>query len=211
MMISTPNRIGRATSMAAGGEQRQPAGRAVGPVRRLDRARPRARRRTKFSIITTRAVDDQAEVDGAERHQVGRHAEQPHADEPGTASTAGSPPRRSATPGRRAGRRTARPRRAGEPSSRLRRTVRGGAVDDLGLVVEGHDRARRPAASLRSRRCAAFTRAPTSRPFSPFSMMTMPATVSPRPSRVTAPWRGIGAGAHVGDVARRAPARRRPP
>ncbi len=36
-----------------------------------------------------------------------------------------------------------------------------------------------------------FARSPTSRPFSPLSMITMPATVSPRPSRVTAPWRGI--------------------
>ena len=37
-----------------------------------------------------------------------------------------------------------------------------------------------------------LTRAATSRPFSPWSMMTMPATVSPLPSRVTAPLRGMG-------------------
>ena len=38
----------------------------------------------------------------------------------------------------------------------------------------------------------AFTRVATSFPFSPWSMMTMPATVSPLPSRVTAPLRGSG-------------------
>ena len=38
----------------------------------------------------------------------------------------------------------------------------------------------------------AFTRVATSFPFSPWSMMTMPATVSPLPSRVTAPLRGRG-------------------
>jgi hypothetical protein len=37
---------------------------------------------------------------------------------------------------------------------------------------------------------AVLTRATTSWAFSPFSMITMPATVSPLPSRVTAPWRG---------------------
>ena len=38
----------------------------------------------------------------------------------------------------------------------------------------------------------AFTRVATSFPFSPWSMMTMPATVSPLPSRVTAPLLGRG-------------------
>ncbi len=47
----------------------------------------------------------------------------------------------------------------------------------------------------------AFTRVATSFPFSPWSMMTMPATVSPWPSRVTAPLRGQGADADVGHVA----------
>ncbi len=37
------------------------------------------------------------------------------------------------------------------------------------------------------------TRAATAREFSPISIITTPVTASPRPSRVTAPWRTIGA------------------
>ena len=67
-----------------------------------------------------------------------------------------------------------------------------GAVDDFGLVVEGHDASTPRAGVLHDAQCAALTRSMTVSLFSPFSMITMPETVSPLPSRVTAPCRGIG-------------------
>ncbi len=48
-------------------------------------------RRTTFSTMHHRAVDDQAEVDRPQAHQVARTARQIHGDEGARASTAGSP------------------------------------------------------------------------------------------------------------------------
>ena len=79
------------------------------------------------------------------------------------------------------------------------------AVDDLGLVVERHDRSP-PAASATISAIRAFTRSPTSLPFSPLSMMTMPAT---RLALAVARHGALarhGADAHLGHVARRRPA-----
>src|ERR1700727_3072832 len=44
---------------------------------------------------------------------------------------------------------------------------------------------------------ASFTRRTTSRLFSPLSMNTLAPTISPRPSRVIAPWRGAAPAARA--------------
>jgi hypothetical protein len=69
-----------------------------------------------------------------------------------------------------------------------------------GAVVEGVDRDARRAASSEISAIFSLTRSTTVREFSPISIITMPTTASPRPSRVTAPWRIIGASSTAADV-----------
>ena len=83
-MISSANTVGRTTA-------------AVAPADALVRSAARRRRgcvlrepaRGWLSMITTAAVDDDAEVDRAHREQVGRHAAQLQVDERASAARAG--------------------------------------------------------------------------------------------------------------------------
>ena len=199
MMISTPNRIG--PRHFGGRRSRTAPSRARGDSSGGSRQVPAssARRRTKFSIITTAPSTIRPKSIAPERHEVGRHAEQPHADEAGQHRQRdhGRDDQRGADVAQEEEQDRDDQQRPLDQvlADRVRR-----AVDDLGLVVERHDgdagRQRLP----RSRRCVALARSATSLPFSPFSMITMPATASPRPSRVTAPSRGIAPTPTVGHV-----------
>ena len=137
-----------------------------------------------FSTMITRAVDDQAEVDRAEAHQVAGDPGMHHADdapsiESGIASATISPARRL-------------------PSSTSSTTMTSTAALEQVLRHGARSRARSGRRGRRRRRSStpsaagsgsiastfAFTRSTTSREFSPSSIMRDADDASPRPSRV---------------------------
>ena len=165
MMMTTANVIGRATSCAAcrtdssGDSSPCFCSQAVdGVLHHHDRA-----------------VDDHSEVDRAQAHQVRADAEQPHAekaDQHRERNDRGGDDRRPQV----AEKQQQHDRHENEAFEQVLLDGVNRAVDHEGLIVERNDlhARRQPQAAIFS-----FTRSISCLPFSPFSMMTMPDTVSP--------------------------------